>query len=291
MPRSLARFCAALLLVGLLPLTACRREAVAPGDPVAAVKGLAEAIRDNDLPRYSRLSMPPALHKKMEARWKAELAVAPPPSERQKRDYARWMTRLTAPKAEAELFRSLDPKLKRLETEIGSQWPLMQATAGIFLSGVLKANERLTDSEKEHAKTVGAALIAWLQPALLTDRVRARQAIRVVVETARKIDLPTLEQSRALEMIPALEKGSIALKGFKRIGRLYGVDGDAALATVEAKVAEVEGDIATLEVSYSLLGRTVRFDMQLIRRDGRWYSADAVRNAEAKLAKPLASVP
>src|SRR6478672_5421404 len=33
----------------------CHREVVAPGDPVAAVKGLAEALHDNDLVRYWRL--------------------------------------------------------------------------------------------------------------------------------------------------------------------------------------------------------------------------------------------
>ena len=45
------------------------------GDPVAAVKGMAEAIRNNDLVRYSRLSMPPKLHQRMEARWKAKLVI------------------------------------------------------------------------------------------------------------------------------------------------------------------------------------------------------------------------
>jgi len=42
-----------------------------------------------------------------------------------------------------------------------------------------------------------------------------------------------------------------------------------------------------MDVSYPLLGKTVNFQMQLLRRDGRWYSADAVRSAEAELAQPL----
>src|SRR6478609_4685704 len=86
----------ALLCAGLLALASgCRRSAVAPGDPVAAVQGLARALKDDDLVRYSQLSMPPALHKQMEERWHQKLLAAAPPTEAQKKDYARWMARLT----------------------------------------------------------------------------------------------------------------------------------------------------------------------------------------------------
>ena len=72
--------CLALILFACLSLAACRREVTAPGDPVAAVKGMAAAVRDNDLVRYSRLSMPPKLHRQMEARWQAKLVAAAPPT-------------------------------------------------------------------------------------------------------------------------------------------------------------------------------------------------------------------
>lgn len=286
MPRFPAR-CLVLLLLLCLGLAGCRREVVAPGDPVAAVKGMAAAVRDNDLVRYSRLSMPPTLHKKMEARWKAKLAVAPAPTLQQQRDYARWMARLTAADAEARLFKRWDSKLKKIEGEIGSQWPLMQATGGIFLNGLIKANDQLSPAEKEHARAVGSALLAWLTPERLSDRSRAHQAIAVLTRTARALDLPTLEQTRQLEMIPALAKAGQALRGLKEIGRVYGLDADTSLAGVRARVISAEGELATVEVSYPLLGKTVHFDMQLLRRDGRWYSADAVREAESELLQPL----
>jgi hypothetical protein len=286
MPRFLARSLV-LLLALCLALAGCRREVVAPGDPVAAVKGLAAAVKDNDLVRYSRLSMPPALHQKMEARWKAKLAAAPAPTAAEQRDYARWMGRLTAPGAEQQLYFDFNAKLRKVEGELGQQWPLMRATGGIFVNGLIQANDKLTPAEKAHAKAVGAALLAWASPALLGDRAKARQAIAVITRTARDLKLPTLEQSRQLEMIPALEKGGLVLKGLKQVGRVYGLDADASLAGVQARVVAVEGDVATMEVSYPLLGQTVKFDLQLLRRDGRWYSADSVRNAELELAQPL----
>jgi hypothetical protein len=269
----------------------CHREVVAPGDPVAAVKGLAQALHDNDLVRYWRLSMPPALQKQMEARWKARLATAPAPTEQQEKDYARMMARLTAPDAEDKLYRSLDPKLKKLESEIGSQWPMMQTTAGIFIKGIIQANDKLSPAEKDHAQSVGLAVLDWAQPAVFTDRARARQAIAVMTTTARELALPTLAQARALELTPALEKLGVAVKGAKQLGLIYGLDVDAALAGIDVKLVAASGDVATMAVSYPLLGKTVSFQMDMIRRDGRWYSADAVHDAEAELAKPVPAPP
>lgn len=280
-----------LTLLALLALVGCRREAVAPGDPVAAVKGMAGALKDNNLVRYSRLSMPPALHKQMEARWKANLALAPAPTPAQQEDYAKWMNRLTASDAETKLYVTFDRRVNKIEAELGSQWPLMQATGGIFLNGVITANSKLTAAEKAHAKAMGSTLINWLKPELVTDRDRARQAIAVLTETARAINLPTLADSRRLEMIPALEKAGRGLGGLKQMGRIYGLDADLSLSQVKARVKAVEGSVATMDVSYPLLGKTVSFEMQLLRRDGRWYSADAVRNAEQALARPPGPTP
>ena len=165
-----------------------------------------------------------------------------------------------------------------------------KATLGIFLKGVIQANDKLSQPEREQAMTASAALMDWVQPAQFTDRARARRAVAAATATARALDLPTLQQTRALTMIPALEKAGIALKGVKDIGRIYGVDADAALAGTQAQVLSVDGDLADMQVSVPLFGKTLNFRMELLRRDGRWYPADSVRQTEAELAAPLAPV-
>ena len=288
----LSRLLLLVSLVALLALpVACRRSAQAPGDPVAAVKGLADAIHDNDLLRYSQLSMPPELRKRVAERWHLRLQQATQPTEAQRKDYERWMQRLTAPDAEAKLYARYDARMKKFEKELGAQWPLMQATGTIFLNGLVKANDKLSEGEKAHARAVGAALLAWLSPELITDRGRARQAIAVMTATARAIELPTLADTRKLELDESLEKGGELLKAGKRIGRVYGLDLDESLAKVEARVLSAQGDEATLEVSYPLMGKTVRFEMELLRINKRWYPKDAVRKAEADLARPLVAAP
>ncbi len=289
MTRLYARVLVCLLLALLLALPACKRSVQAPGDPVAAVKGLAKALRDDDLVRFSKLSMPPELHEKVQARWRERLAAAKPPTEAQRKDYARWMQRLTAPDAEAKLYARFDRRMRKIEAELGAQWPLMQATGGIFLNGLVKANDKLGAGEKEHARAVGEALLAWLTPELVTDRARARQAIAVLTKTAREVELPTLDDTRQLEMIPSLEKGGAASRALKEIALIYGLDFNASLSAVEARVVSASGDMAVMEVSYPLLGRTVKFQMELLRRNKRWYPADAVRKAETELLQAPAT--
>jgi hypothetical protein len=289
MTRRIPAWALLALLSLALALGACRKDAPeaakAPGDPVAAVEGLAKALRDNDLVRYSRLSLPPDLYDRSEALWNRRVAEAAPVDDADAAEYDKMMARLTSPNAEAELNRDLEPKLAKLETEIAGQWPMMQATALIFLNAAIQANTELSDEEKAHSNEVVAGLMAWAQPSLFTDRARARVAVSALVETADALALPTLAQARALPMVPAMEKGGIALAGFKKVAKAYDLDLDLALDGVQAELVSANGDSAQVKVSYPLLDKTVSFEMEMMRRGDGWYSAQSVRDAEAELAE------
>lgn len=288
-PRLPLRALLALLLL-TLALVACKREtpadeARAPGDPVEAIETMAAALRQNDLVRYSHLSLPPDLNARSAALWDRRAAEAEPASAEDAEKYDRLMARLMSPGAEDDLARDLDQHLARLEQEIGGQWPLMQATATIFLNAAIQANTELSEDEKAHGTEVVTQLIDWADPALFTDRARGRQAITVAVDTARELQLPTLAEARRLTHAPAMEKAGIALAGTKQLLRIYGLDLDAMLDGVAAELVAAEGDTATVKVSYPLQGKTVAFEMDMVRRDGAWYGASAVRDAEAELAE------
>ena len=278
-----------LFLFTLGLLSGCGREPVAPGDPVAAVEGLAEAIKDNDLLTYSKLSLPPALHARLEQRWNDELALAPKLTAAQRKDHARYMKQMLEPGAEAKLLARYESKMKKFQGEINSQWPMMKGAAQIFVSGAIQANEDLTPAERDHAKAVGQAILEWLKPAMFSDKEKAREAITVICQTAREINLPEAEQMHQLSMVASLEKAGIALKGLKDLGRVYGADIDESLDNLEAKLvdADASGNQATVEVNYVLLGKDIRFEIEMTRIDGRWYPADKVHDAQQTLKQAL----
>jgi len=281
-----------LFVLGLL--TGCGREPVAPGDPVAAIEGLAEAIKDNDLISYSKLSLPPKLHADMERRWAAEHALAPPLTEAQRKDHARYMKQMMAPDAETKLFASYQNKLKQFQSDLNSQWPMLQSAAKIFVTSAIQANENLDAGERDHAKAVTGAILKWLNPKIFNDKQKAREAIAVICQTAREIDLPQAEQMKRLSMMQSLEKAGIALKGLKELALVYDVDLDESLDNIEARLvdASASGNEATVEVKYILLDQDIHFEIEMTRIDGRWYPANSVHNAqqELKQALPAAAV-
>ena len=293
MSRRLPAWALLALLTLVLALGACRREGEgavdgAPGDPVAAVEAQARALRANDLAAYARLSLPPDLYARTAARWDEEVARAEPVDPADAAEYDEMMARLLADDAEQALMRDLEPKLRQFESEMAGQWPMMQATAGIFLNAAIQANEEMSDAEKAHGAELVSGLLAWAQPALLTDRERARAAIAAAVGTARELQLPTLADARALGHDAAMAKGGIALAGAKAVAKAYDLDLDASLDGVQAELIDSEGDRATVKVSYPLLGKTIAFEQEMVRIGEGWYSADAVREAEQALAEGAA---
>jgi hypothetical protein len=82
-----------------------------------------------------------------------------------------------------------------------------------------------------------------------------------------------------------MAKGGIALAGTKDLLKVYGLDVDAMLDGVAAELVAAEGDTARVKVSYPLQGKTVSFEMDMVKRDGAWYGATAIRDAEADLAE------
>ena len=278
-----------LSLLFLCLLLGCSREPVAPGNPVAAVEGLAEAIRDNDLVRYSKLSLPPKLHARMMQRWTEEQALAPALTEAQRKDHARYMKQMMEPGAEAKLFKRYESKLSKFQSELHSQWPMMQGGARIFVTGAIKANEDLTPAERDHAMAISQAVLKWLNPKVFDDKEKAREAISVICRMAREVNLPQAEQMRQLSMTATLEKGGIALKGLKDIGLIYGVDANESLDKMDAKLidADASGNDATVEVNYVLLDQNIRFEIDMTRIDDRWYPADSVQEAQQTLKQAL----
>jgi hypothetical protein len=271
----------------LAAVTSCTREPVAPGDPVAAVEGLADAIHDNDLQRYSKLSLPPKLHLQMEQRWNAEVAKSAPLTDAQRKDHARYIKQLTEPGAEEKLMLRYEKKLKQFQGELGAQWPMMRAAAQIFVNGAIQANDSLTPAERNHAGALSKAIINWLDPKLFGDKEKARAAIAILCRTAREADIQNPDQIRHMPMQSTLVKGGIGIKALKEIALVYDVDIDEALAGIEPKLVDGSENEATVEVSYHLLDQTIAFEIDLLRIDGRWYPADSVHDAREELKQPL----
>jgi len=272
----------------LLLLAGCKGNSnEAAKDPVTATKDIAAAVRANDFDRLSHIVVPPDLYTKLEARFKQEAAAKPKPTDAERKQFTDGVTKFSAADAEEKLFAEIQPKL----SEVGAQMPMMVGMFGGMAGQSIQQSATMSASEKTQATALLTAITKWATTAPLSDPAKAKEAIKVIVKTARDLKLTTLDDMQAMSFQQAMQKTGTFVGGLRSALAVYGFDTDKALASVDAKKKSEDGDNAVVTVTYSLLDTPVTADVNMVKRDGRWYSADAVKNVETMLAKPIGAPP
>lgn len=272
----------------LLLLAGCKGNPnLAAKDPVTATKDIAAAVRANDFDRLSHIMVPPDVYTKLEARFKEEAAARPKPSDAERKQFADTVAKFTAADAEDKLFAEVQPKL----AQVAPQMPMMVAMFGGIAGQGIQQSTSMSPSEKTQANSLLTAITKWATTAPLSDPDKAKQAIKIVAKTARDLKLSTLDDAQAMTFQQTMQKTGIFVGGLRQALAVYGFDTDKALASVDAKKKSETGDAAVVTVNYTLLDTPVTFDIDMVKRDGRWYSADAIKNVENMLAKPVGAPP
>ena len=272
----------------LLLLAGCKGNSnQAAKDPVTAVKDIAAAVRANDFDRLSHIVVPPDMYTKLEARFKEEAAARPKPTDAERKQFADTVTKFTAPDAEEKLFAEVQPKL----AQVGAQMPMMVGMFGGMAGQGIQQSTIMSPSEKTQATALLTAITKWATTAPLSDPDKAKQAIKILVKTARDLKLTTLDEAQALTFPQTMQKTGGFVGGLRDVLAVYGFDTGKALASVNATKKSETGDAAVVAVSYTLMDVPVTFDVNMVKRDGRWYSADAIKNVENMLAKPVGAPP
>jgi hypothetical protein len=280
----------AVVGLSLLALSACKmNKNEAAKDPVTAATDLAASIRDNDFDRLSHIMVPPDLYAKLEARYKDEAAKKPAPTAEDEAQFkTNFIDKYTAPGAEDKLFADIQPKL----AQMGPQIPMGVAMMSGMASQGIAQNPKLSAAEKTQANAVLTAITKWASTAPLADPEKAKQAIKVVCGTARDLKFTTLAAMQKLSFPEVAQKAGIAFGGLRKMLAVYNFDTDKMLDSVKAVKKSGDDNNAVVTVSYTLLDTPVSADVNMVQRDGRWYSADLIKSVEDSLAnKPAEAAP
>jgi hypothetical protein len=140
----------------------------------------------------------------------------------------------------------------------------------------IQQNEVLPPLAKALAVAALDAVLDWFARTRFSDRERLREAIGHLAAAAREADVATLEDLHALHWDAALDRASIAFRGVKRALETYELSVDAMLDSGCTEVVSQKGDRARVKVRYELLGKPMSFAVDLVARDGRWYTKDAL---------------
>jgi hypothetical protein len=263
---------------------------VAGGDtPEASVQQSIALIKAGNFADFWKHALPPADYNTLRADWTRPRPDERPISAEDRADFIQNMQQLTEPDAENKLYALAKPKLTQLQQQYHDQLPVMIGIGQAIAATGISQSKELTNPQKLQATEVINILAPWAQQVPWFDQARAKQAIAIAVATARKIDLKTPEAMRAMDFDTAMQKYSDGFLGIKQVLALYGLPIDDTLDSVKVTPLENRNGHARVRIDYTLLGKPLSLESDLIQQDGRWYSADVlqnVRDAHERLLNP-----
>lgn len=254
-------------------------------NPAQTVAASAESLRKGDLVGVIKAALPADKYEKVKSEWSAKVK-AEPSSEEEKKEFADMMAKLTAADAETALFAELEPQLAKMEAEMGAQLPLMVGMGRGFAAQAITESTQLTEPQKTQATAMVDALAKWVESAKFFDRDNAKKAIAKAVETARGLEITTLDQVEAMDFEQAMGKAGKVYLGVQDIIAIYGLNLDAALASVKTEVVSETGDNAKVKVAYTLFDQPLSLETDMVRRDNRWFGKEALAELEKELSAP-----
>lgn len=269
-------------LATVLLLAACGEQEDQAGAPGAGVPDADElapheiveqgaaALRNNNIKGFLQLTMPEAKYADMRDQWAQRKQEPIEPEE--KEEYEAVMDRLTRDGAEEELMAEIKPQLDQIRPQMAMYVGMFQ---GIAQSAIAQS-EDMTDTQREQAQSALTAVAGWAERTDLASPELAEQAISVVCDTARDIDLPTLEEVRALDFDEMLDKAGVMVAGLKDALAVYDLKVNDLLDSVEAETVSQDDDTATVRTSFQFLDTEQTVDGELVRVDGRWVSKEAM---------------
>lgn len=239
--------------------------------PDHAIEASARALQENNLNAFVAAVLPPEHLDRVKAEFDEERKNREITDE-ERAEFAQTMEKLTADGAEEQLMAEIEPQL----TQMAAQVPMMISFGQMMAAQGIEESQQMTIEQKETAQQTLSAIFTKLQSINLADKELARKAVDVTVETARALDLKTLDDVQALSFEQMLEKGGKVMEGTKEILALYDFDINEMLASVDAEVLSEQGETATVQVKYDLFGTPQMAEAEMIRKNDRWFGATVV---------------
>ncbi len=294
MRKSPLRLVVAVVAAGLV-LAACHNEspqqklADQSAKPAAAVQNTIPPLKGGDFDSLLQHLLPPADYRQLRSDWKGrERESLAKVSDADRRRFAKEMAALTAPGAKQKQLAKLEPVLDAWDTKYKQRVPMIVGIARIMVGTRITQSDSMTGKQKIEARGVLDALATWAQDTDWGDKAKAKQAVGVVVDTARALKLKTLDQAYQLDFEQAMQRYGTAWMGLKELLSVYGLSVDSVLDSMKVKPLKQNGDSATVQVDYTILGKPMTSTLEMVRKGKRWYPRDFLkhwRKSRARLAR------
>lgn len=271
----------ALLAAGLasasLPTVAATRTApasvssVTTPDPAQQIRDLARLFRAGDVVGLARAAVPASKWAAAKAAW--EIKRQEPVSEHDRTEFAEKLAQINSPTAVDELMAQIEPKLDEARPQ--APGALLMA----FGAAQMAINSPESDLTPEQRAALASVLPGFQQWASGTDFLSAstmRDALTLLVDGARRANITSLEQLKALPLEGVLDRARPVLAAAKDAVQLYGLDLDAIADSLVVDVLSNDGQTARVRTTVTLFGAPVWHEHDLVLVEGRWFGKQAL---------------
>lgn len=250
-----------------------------PADAVRLSTGL---LRDNRLDSFTRIAVPPALHRQLQDAWQQGRSCWPLDELPFGQRLPRMLQVLAAAGAEPTLRQGFDRQFANADAELHA------AARALTLFGTeyLQREGTFSPQQRQHYPQLVQAVGGWAADTPLGNRDRAHAAIHQLTVAARQTGLHTPAHFQQHGMDDSLHRLGSFTAVFKQQLAGYGLDVDAALSGMSVQVRTQQADRATLDIRYTLHRQAIQAEVDVERIDGHWYVSDFVRGARQALAAP-----
>ncbi len=231
--------------------------------PDGALMSVVESLKHNDIKALMQASMSPEMYEKAVAEFEnAKMS----PSESDKAQFAQVMGMLTSDGAVDQLMAMATPQLEQARAQL----PMMLMMGKGMASSAIQTSTEIPADQKETAtKAINAIMDFVGENDILSEEV-TRKAITAAVDTAKSLNMKSLDELQNMSFDDAMNKASIVMGGVKNIMNAYGISLDDVLNSIDVSDVQTNGDTATMKMAYKFLGETFNQDVKMVKKDGQW---------------------
>jgi hypothetical protein len=256
------------LLMALLQACGGNDESTAKVDtssPDGAMLSAINALKNNDIKALMQASMSKTDYDKSVAEFeKAKTS----PSESDKAQFAQMMGMLTADGAEDQLMAMATPQLEQMRAQL----PMLLMMGKGMASQAIESSAEIPTEQKETVTKTANALMDFVSNNDILSEEVTRKAISAAVNTAKSLDMKSLDQLQNMSFDDAMGKASLVMGGVKDVLNVYGISLDDVLSSVKISDVDNQGETAVMKVAYDFLGQSFTQNVKMHKKDGQWLS-------------------
>ena len=231
--------------------------------PDGALMSVIASFKNNDIKALMQHSMSQEdYNKAVEEFEKAKKA----PSAGDKAQFQQMIGMLTAEGAEDQLMAMATPQLEQMRAQL----PMMLMMGKGLISSTIQSSTDIPSNQKETATKMANAVMDYVSENDILSEEVTRKAISAAVQTAKNLNMTSLDDLQKMSFDDAMAKGSVVMGGFKNVLGAYGISLDSLLDSVKVSDVKENGDNASMKVAYEFLGETFSQDVNMKKQNGKW---------------------